>query len=51
MTAPKHVAREHDSEPELVSPQIREQFSLQFLVLENLNKSNHVQNGAVQVDI
>ena len=51
MTAPKHVELEPDSEPERVLPQIREQFSLQSLVLEKPSRSNHAQSGAVQVDM
>ena len=51
MTAQKHVVLEHDSEPELVLPLIREQFTLQSLVLEKQYRSNHAQSGAVQVDM
>ena len=49
LTALKHVVLEHVSETEHVTLLIKGQFSLQFLALENLSKSNRVQNGAVQV--
>ena len=51
LTALKHAVLELVSGKEHVSPLTRGQFSLQFLALENLNKSSHAQNGAVQVNI
>ena len=49
-TAPKRVGLEHDSETELVLPLIGEEFSLQFPVLEKLNRPSFAQNGVVQVE-
>jgi len=51
LTALKHAVLEYVSETEHVTPLIKGQFSLQFLALENLNKSSHAQNGAVQVGV
>ena len=49
LNAQKHAVLEHVTETEHVMPSIKGPFQLQFLALENLNKSNRVQNGAVQV--
>ena len=49
MTVLRHVALVHDIETERALPSMIEQSLLQFLVLENLTRSNYAQNGNVQV--
>jgi len=49
LTALKHAVLEHVSGKEHVKPLIKEQFSLQYLALENLSKSSHAQNGVAQI--
>jgi len=49
LIALKHAVLELVTETEHAPQLTKEQFSPQFLALENLNKSSHAQNGIVQI--